>query len=228
MAYPTHGPSNMTNDANYAPRPHTADGRRPHQPPRPSRSPKPQHPNFRPDQHRPPPGAPSGPSQHGRGRPLNQRPPPGHGPQPEHHGNYGPGPGPRPYPGTHGRGGPPPNFQPSRKPLPPKAHQSITPNDIIEHYVSEAHRGVPLPNRRQPAPPPHQQGPAYSGPDKYQNGNFSSRVPDHSSEGRGSLDRPSTGPSRPLGPGETPTQRNPEYENSEVNAYPKHCQSYDS
>ncbi|EQL03683.1 PH domain protein [Ophiocordyceps sinensis CO18] len=217
MAYPPHGhPNNTMNDVNYAPRPHTADGRRPPQTPGPSRSPNPQHPNFRPDQHRPPHGGPAGPpSPHGRGRPPNQRPPPGHGPPyHEQHSNYGPGPGPRPYPGPHpgsqGRGAPPPNFH-HRKPLPPKTHQSLTPNDIIEHYVSDAHRGGPPQGKRQP-PPPNQQGPRYGGTDNHHNGNHPGPS-DHAHDGRGSFDQPRAGPPRPMGSlGEAPAQRNPEFD----------------
>lgn len=217
MAYPSQGHhNNMMNDANYPPRPHTADGRRPPQPHGPSRSPNPQHPGFRPDQHRPSPGGPQGPPPpHGRGRP-NQRPPPGHGsPYHEQHGNYPPGPGPRPYPGPQGRGGPPQNFQPPRKPLPPKTHQSITPNDIIDHYASDAHR-VGAPDRRQ-LPPLHQQGPGYG---NHHGGNYSGARSDLSNDGCGSFDRPRAGPPRPMGPGEAPAQRNPEFDGPEVMCTP--------
>ncbi|KJZ72592.1 hypothetical protein HIM_07951 [Hirsutella minnesotensis 3608] len=165
MGHPPQGHPNQMYDPNQLQRPLTAEDRRPPQqqggPPRSPnmQHPNMQHPNMQHPNMRPPPG---GPPPQGRGRPQ-QRPPPGHGPPyQESQGPHGPVSGPRPFPGPQGRGAPPPNFvHPQRKPLPAKAHQSLTPNDIIDHYVSDGHRGGP-PMDRRPPPMPQYGGP---GPD---------------------------------------------------------------
>ncbi|UNI14726.1 hypothetical protein JDV02_001327 [Purpureocillium takamizusanense] len=178
---PQGSPSLYPNDPNSPARPHTSDGRGP----RPSPT---QQPGFRPDQYRGPPGGPMPPQ--GRGRPSNQR-----SPQQDPYGNA------RPFPGPQGRGGPPPNQgQPHRKPLPAGTHQSLTPNDIIEHYVSDAFRGPPT--QRRPVPPP-QQG----------------WGPEYPSDGRPSTERPRAGVMKTVGGAESPIQQ-PGFDIPEVNFGP--------
>ncbi|KAF4594633.1 Protein SKG3 [Ophiocordyceps camponoti-floridani] len=55
--------------------------------------------------------------------------------------------------------------------LPAKGHQSLTPNDIIDHYVTDAQRGVPLQDKRgPPAPPPPHHNAAIGGLDGHRGG----------------------------------------------------------
>ncbi|POR31977.1 Protein SKG3 [Tolypocladium paradoxum] len=204
-----HGPPNpYANDPNAPPRPHTSEGRRSPYPPGPPRSLNTQQPNYRPDQSRLPPGPPGGPPPHqGRGRPPNQRPPPGNGPPyQDQYGHYGPGPGPRPHPGPQGRGGPPPNQgYPQRKPLPAKAHQSLMPSDIIDHYASDSFRNPPPPSVRRPEPPPHQQDSGSGGQD-----NYYGDISDYANDARGPVDRPRAGVLKTVGGGEPPMHNGPD------------------
>ncbi|PHH67229.1 hypothetical protein CDD81_2998 [Ophiocordyceps australis] len=136
-------------------RPHTSEGRRSPLPPGPPRSPNLQQPKYRPDPSRPMPQQALGGALLPQGRGYPSQGPPGYGPA--SHAGYAPFPGAAPPPGgAYGRGGPPQNagsFQ--RKPLPSKPHQSLTPNDIIEHYVYDTQKGT---DTRRPLPPPgHQQ-----------------------------------------------------------------------
>lgn len=241
-------PSLYPVDANSPTRPHTSDGRGPPPPRSPHQQqpglapdhqmrpgqqpglvpdhqmrpgpggPGQQQPNFIPG---PGPGGPMPPQ--GRGRPPpHQRPgPPGNGPHPfrHAHGTFGPGPGPRPYPGPQGMGGPPfAQNQPQRKPLPAGTHQSLTPNDIIEHYVSDVFRGPPTespppPQQRRPGPPPphHQQGPGYGGPANYHGGDGG---------GRHAADRPRAGVMKTVGGGGPPMRKGSDFDLPEVNFGP--------
>ncbi|PFH57719.1 hypothetical protein XA68_14665 [Ophiocordyceps unilateralis] len=214
-----HPPNQFNNEADHPRRPHTSDGRRPPHSSGPYRSPNAAQPHGRPDQGRPlPPGGPGGPpSHHNRGRPP-QRPPPGqYPPHHEYDGNFGPGPGPRPHPGSQGRGAPPPNVHPQRKPLPSKAHQSLTPNDIIDHYVTDAHRGGPPHDRRHPPVPPPHQSPGIGGPDAYRGGPRPAGNPVPSNNGPGSREhaRP-----RPGGGGDPHMPRTPDLGASDANFGP--------
>ncbi|RCI14953.1 hypothetical protein L249_6766 [Ophiocordyceps polyrhachis-furcata BCC 54312] len=201
-------PNQHMNEADYPRRPHTSDGRRPPHPSGPPRPPNSAQSHGRPDQGRPLPPPGSGgppPPHHNRGRPP-QRPPPGN--YPPHHEQYGnmgpgsgPGPGPRPHPGPEGRGGPPPNVHPQRKPLPLKAHQSLTPNDIIDHYVSDAQRGGPPHDRRHPPVPPPHHNPAIGAPDAHRGGFRPTASPMTPNNGYGSWENPRPGAPRPPGGG---------------------------
>lgn len=213
--HPHGGPGPYMNDPNYLPRPHTSDGRRSPYSPGPSRSPNPQQ-HHRPDQPRHPPhGGAGGPPPHyqGRGRPPSQRPPPGHGPPYQGHGTYGRGPGPRPFAGPQGRGGPPPNAgQPQRKPLPAKAHHSLTPNDIIEHYLTDTNHRPP-PGAEHRPPPPHKQGPGLGGPDN-RYGEASSGM--NAGHANGPADGSQAGVLKTVGGGEPPAQQRSEFDLPDV------------
>lgn len=212
---------NPSSSSRSSSRPGTSEGRRSPYPPgqqgQPPRSPNPQQTSFRPEQTRAPPGGmpggpPGGPmgapgpyGGRGRGRPPppgapGHRPPPPNGP-PDQYGNYRPGPGGPPPPG--GRGAPPQNVHPHRKPL-PRQTNSITPNDIIDHYTSDPYRGGPPPPGRGPAAPPYQQGPRYGGMNGPNDGE----------------DRPRAGVMKTVGGAEPPVQRPGGFDIPEVNFGP--------
>ncbi|RDA94134.1 hypothetical protein CP533_6543 [Ophiocordyceps camponoti-saundersi (nom. inval.)] len=82
-----------------------------------------------------------------------------------------------------------------------KAHQSLTPNDIIDHYVSDAQRGGPPHDRRHPPALPLHHNPAMGPPDAHRGGFRPGGGPMTPNGGPGSRDNSRPGAPRPGGGG---------------------------